>query len=82
MTTGLFHTPDVERRTNRARRKPKPKVKSTKRQAQGAATRDAFAELLSEGLSITEACERLGVRRQYGTRMLAKICADLGDQAQ
>lgn len=44
--------------------------------------KDRFAHLLSEGLPIPVICERMGMTRNSGYSMLAKLKKDLGWQAQ
>lgn len=42
---------------------------------------DTFAELLSEGLTVTQAAKRMGFDYSYGNAMLQRIRAKLGPQA-
>lgn len=41
--------------------------------------RAAFAELIAEGYTITAACREIGVRRQYGTRLMKQLQEELGE---
>jgi len=49
---------------------------------QPAPSLDRFADLISDGLSPSDAAERMGKPRRYGRDLLAKIRARLGEQAQ
>jgi DNA-binding transcriptional LysR family regulator len=50
--------------------------------AQTAVSRDAFAELLAEGRSITQAAKELGKNQQWGSLRMKEIRERLGWQAQ
>ncbi len=49
---------------------------------QGRKQINRFAELLAEGHSITGAAQILGVSQQMGSKMMATIRRELGDQAR
>ena len=45
-------------------------------------TKEAFAECLSDGMSVADAARSLGITKTYGFNVFASIRADLGWQAR
>lgn len=48
------------------------------RRKQGDATLAAFAECIAEGMTVTDAAKAIGVRRQYGSRLMKRLAEEMG----
>lgn len=49
--------------------------------ARASQRKEALAELVSQGMSISAACRQIGMSQQNGSRLWAEIKAGLGRQA-
>ena len=49
------------------------------RRRQGEATLAAFSDLIAEGLTVTDAAKAMGIRRQYGSRLMKRLREAMGE---
>lgn len=80
MSKGIFSTRDLTRVTHRAkaraeRREPKRGMDWRRDDARAEMLRDAVAERVAEGLSLSAAAADMGISKSYAQRLFAEVRA-------